>query len=144
MISIGALSKASGVHIETIRYYERSGLLPKPARATNGRRVYDDGDVRRLLFIRHARDLGFDLGAVRDLLQLQEQPNQSCNGAWRLASAHLEAVEGRLRLLETLRAELTRMVASCRYGRVSECHVIDALATPQFGPSAGIANCRSL
>jgi DNA-binding transcriptional MerR regulator len=131
MISIGALSKASGVHIETIRYYERSGILPKAGRAPNGRRVYDDDDVRRLLFVRHARDLGFELSAVRELLQLQEQPNQSCSGAWQLASAHLEAVEDRLRLLERLRAELTRMVASCRYGRVAECHVIDALAMPR-------------
>ena len=133
MMSIGAASKVSGVHVETIRYYEKSGILPRPERTDNGRRIYAANDVRRLLFIRHARDLGFELNAVRDLLQLQEKPYQSCNSAWRLASAHLEAVEARLRLLESLRAELTRMVASCRDGRVAECHVIDALASPRSG-----------
>ncbi len=134
MISIGTLSERTGVHIETIRYYERSDVLPKAQRAGNGRRVYQVDDVRRLLFIRHARDLGFDLNAVRELLQLQEQPEQSCQTASRLASTQLDAVENKIERLTLLRAELKRMVASCENGRVAECRVIDALgATPITG-----------
>ena len=68
MMPIGTLSKQSGVHIETIRYYERAGVLPKARRAANGRRVFDQQDVRRLAFIRHARELGFELASVRALL----------------------------------------------------------------------------
>jgi DNA-binding transcriptional MerR regulator len=78
MMSIGALSKQSGVHIETIRYYERTGVLPRAARASNGRRTYGEEDAGRLTFIRHARELGFELTSVRALLALQKQPDVSC------------------------------------------------------------------
>jgi DNA-binding transcriptional MerR regulator len=126
MMSIGALSKQSGVHIETIRYYERTGVLPKAARAVNGRRVYGEDDAGRLAFIRHARDLGFELSSVRALLDLQKQPEMSCTAACELASTQLAVVENRLRRLTALRAELRRMVR-CGNGRVAECRVIDAL-----------------
>jgi DNA-binding transcriptional MerR regulator len=128
MMSIGTLSKRSGVHIETIRYYERAGVLPKAERAANGRRTYIERDVGRLAFIRHARDLGFELGSVRALLRLQEQPEMSCSAATELASEQLAIVESRLNRLAALRDELRRMVRSCRNGRVAECRVIDALA----------------
>lgn len=132
MISIGVLSNNTGVHIGTIRYYERTGILPKAKRAENGRRFYGDDDVRRLVFIRHARDLGFELKAVRELLHLQEQPERSCKFASRLASAQLEAVESKIDRLTRLRAELARMVKSCKNGRVAECRVIDTLAASQL------------
>lgn len=128
-MQIGDLSRASGVNIETIRYYERIGLLPAPARQPNGRRSYGEADARRLGFVRHARDLGFDLAAVRVLLALQEQPEASCEDASRIAQGQLEAVEDRIARLQNLRAELSRMVSECRRGRVSECRVIDALMT---------------
>lgn len=127
MMSIGALSKQSGVHIETIRYYERAGVLPKARRATNGRRIYGEDDAGRLAFIRHARELGFDLVAVRALLALQEKPELSCKAASDLASAQLSAVESRLSRLTVLRDELKRMVRACKNGRVVDCRVIDAL-----------------
>jgi len=127
MLSIGALSKQSGVHIETIRYYERAGVLPKARRAANGRRLYGEEDAGRLAFIRHARELGFDLVAVRALLALQEQPELSCKAASDLASAQLSAVESRLSRLTVLRDELKRMVRACKNGRVVDCRVIDAL-----------------
>lgn len=127
-MQIGDLSRASGVHIETIRYYERSGLLPRPARQSNGRRIYGETDVRRLGFIRHARDLGFELANVRALLSLQEQPEASCEDASRLAGAQLEAVESRIARLQKLRGELSRMISECHQGRVAECRVIEALA----------------
>ncbi len=130
MIAIGELSRRSGVNIETIRYYEREGVLPTAHRAENGRRVYGEGDVARLAFVRHARDLGFELPAVRVLLALQEQPEASCDQARQLAGFQLEAVESCLRRLHSLRRELRRMVESCAVGRVAECRVIEALAEP--------------
>ncbi len=74
MIAIGALSKQTGVNIETIRYYERIGLIPPPPRTDSGRRLYGAEDVRRLTFIRHVRDLGFDIAAIKTMLALQEMP----------------------------------------------------------------------
>lgn len=129
MIPIGALSERAGVNIETIRYYERAGVLPKAERGENGRRVYGDDDVRRLAFIRHARELGFELKAVRELLKLQGQPERSCKTASRLAATQLAEVESKIQRLTRLRDELDRMVKSCKNGRVAECRVIEALAT---------------
>lgn len=129
-MEIGDLSRRSGVNIETIRYYERVGVLPRPARQSNGRRTYGEADARRLGFIRHARDLGFDLASVRTLLALQEQPEASCENASRIAQAQLETVENRIASLISLRAELSRMVSECGRGVVSECRVIEALASP--------------
>jgi len=128
MMSIGTLSKRSGVHIETIRYYERVGVLPKADRAANGRRTYGETDTGRLAFIRHARDLGFDLSAVRALLALQDRPELPCRKATELASAQLAAVEERLSRLVVLRDELRRLVRACKNGCVTDCRIIEALA----------------
>jgi DNA-binding transcriptional MerR regulator len=128
MMSIGTLSKRSGVHIETIRYYERVGVLPKAERAANGRRTYGEDDAGRLAFIRHARDLGFQLSSVRALLVLQDRPEMPCLEASELASAQLAAVENRLSRLILLRDELRRMVHACKNGCVADCQVIEALA----------------
>lgn len=127
-MQIGDLSRASGVNIETIRYYERIGLLPAPARQSNGRRSYGAADAARLGFVRHARDLGFDLSAIRVLLALQEQPAASCEDASRIAKGQLEAVEGRIARLLNLREELSRMVMECNQGRVSDCRIIEAIS----------------
>jgi DNA-binding transcriptional MerR regulator len=127
-MQIGDLSRQAGVNIETIRYYERIGVLPKPARQSNGRRTYSTVDAERLGFIRQARDLGFDLPSVRVLLALQEQPEASCEDASRIAQGQLEEVERRIARLLSLRDELARMVGECRQGRVSECRVIEALS----------------
>lgn len=127
-MKIGDLSRASGVNIETIRYYERIGLLPVPARMANGQRSYNAADARRLGFVRQARYLGFDLAAVRILLTLQEQPEASCKDASRMAQGQLAAVEDRIARLTILRDELSRMVGECRQARVAECRVIEALS----------------
>lgn len=132
-MQIGDLARQTGVNIETIRYYERVGVLPRPARLGNGRRAYDDADVRRLGFIRHARELGFALESAQTLLALQEQPQQSCLDASRMAQAQLDEVERRIAKLRSLQLELSRMVAECRDGTVAECRVIEALSIPQPG-----------
>ena len=127
-MQIGDLSRHAGVNIETIRYYERIGVLPVPARQENGRRSYTEVDARRLGFVRHARELGFDLAAVRALLALQEQPQASCEDASRIAQAQLAEVESRIARLLNLREELSRMVNECGRGVVAGCRVIEALA----------------
>lgn len=129
-MQIGELARVSGVHLETIRYYEREGVLPRPARLANGRRVYSSADARRLGFIRHARELGFDLTQVRALLALQEEPEASCTEASRMAQTQLDFVESRIARLMVLREELRRMIAECRDGAVAECRVIEALTEP--------------
>jgi DNA-binding transcriptional MerR regulator len=128
-MQIGDLSARSGVNIETIRYYERIGVLPKATRQTNGRRIYSPADAERLAFIRHARDLGFDLTSIHVLLALQDQPAASCETASQIAQGQLEAVESRIARLLSLRDELARMVSECSRGMVSECRVIEALAS---------------
>ncbi|MGH6861133.1 MAG: MerR family transcriptional regulator, partial [Phyllobacterium sp.] len=96
-LSIGEAARHSGVKVSTIRYYEQIGLLPTPARTDGNRRYYATGDVRRLAFIRHSRELGFEIDAVRTLLALQDDPNQSCETADAIAKARLLEVRQRLR-----------------------------------------------
>ncbi|MDA8229779.1 MAG: helix-turn-helix domain-containing protein [Magnetospirillum sp.] len=127
-IGIGALSKETGVNVETIRYYERIGLLPAPERKASGYRQYDAAHVRRLSFIRKGRDLGFPVEAIRALLRLAEHPEQPCADADRLAAGHLAEVERKIAELGRLRDELRKMV-SCDAGCVAECRIIDALAS---------------
>ncbi len=128
MFTIGELSKRTGVHIETVRYYERSGILPKAMRTANGRRTYGTADVQRLVFIRHARELGFELSAVRTLLNLQEHPDATCEKATQIAAAQLVAIESKISRLKVLRSELTQMIEGCGNVRVAECGIIEALS----------------
>ncbi|XNY09553.1 MerR family transcriptional regulator (plasmid) [Sinorhizobium meliloti] len=128
MISIGTLSKRTGVNIETIRYYERIRLIPPPARTDSGRRLYEIEDVRRLTFIRHARDLGFDITAIKTMLALQGVPEASCEQISRIATDQLNAVENRIRRLSGLKAELIRMIEECNNGKVETCRIIEVLA----------------
>ncbi len=92
MFTIGTLSKRTGVNIETIRYYERTRLIDAPPRTASQRRLFDDHAVRRLSFIRHARELGFDVPTIRALLALQNSPAAACDDVTRLARDHLVAV----------------------------------------------------
>lgn len=128
MITIGTLSKRTGVNIETIRYYERSRLIPPAPRTDSGRRLYKAEDIRRLTFIRHARDLGFDIAAIKTMLALQDVPEESCQRVSRIASDQLQAVESRIRRLRGLRTELVRMIKECGNGKVATCRIIEVLA----------------
>ena len=126
-MKIGELSRATGTSAETIRYYERIGLLPKPGRTDGNYRDYGPGDLDRLNFIRHARGLGFDIAGIRSLLDLAEQPERDCAEADLIASGHLGAVERKIGQLEQLRDELRRMINQCRGGQVSDCRIMQAL-----------------
>lgn len=126
--NIGRLGERAGVNIETIRYYEKIGLLPEPGRTAAGYRQYGENHLRRLSFIRKGRDLGFSIEAIRALLRLAEHPEQPCEGADRLASAHLAEVERKIEELGRLRDALHQMTECCA-GRVAECRIIDALAS---------------
>lgn len=127
-IPIGAAARQSGVKVPTIRYYEQIRLLPVPDRTEGNRRLYDPRDLQRLAFIRHARELGFEVEAIRSLLTLQDDPNQSCQAADEIARARLADVKQRIARLTALESELERMVEECGCGRVADCRVIETLA----------------
>lgn len=127
MLPIGKLSTAAGVKVPTIRYYEQIGLLPEPDRSAGNQRLYGAETMDRLSFIRHARDLGFTLEAIRDLLSLSDTPDQSCAAADQIAKAQLVAVRDRLARLRALEIELERMIAQCAHGTIADCRVIEVL-----------------
>lgn len=126
--SIGELSRRTEVKVPTIRYYEQIGLLPPPPRTEGRQRRYGKDAIARLAFIKHSRELGFDLEAIRTLLSLQDSPDRSCAAADRIAKVRLTEVERRIAALNGLRAELRRMIDECACGRVAECRVIETLA----------------
>ena len=127
MLSIGKLSEAAGVKVPTIRYYEQIGLLPKADRSGGNQRVYSHATQDRLAFIRHARELGFSLDAIRDLLGMSDRPDLSCAAVDGIAKAQLAAVEGRIVRLMALKSELERMVVQCAGGSIADCRVIEVL-----------------
>lgn len=127
-LTIGNLAKRTGVKVQTIRYYETIGLLPAPDRTDGNQRRYDDGSANTLRFIRHARDLGFEIAQIRDLLTLAGHPERPCADADAIARLHLDHVEQRIAILKSLRGELKRMVRQCSGGRVATCRVIESLA----------------
>lgn len=126
--AIGDAARDTGVKVPTIRYYEAIGLVRTVARNSGNRRLYDADDLRRLAFIRHARELGFDVEAIRALLSLQDDPQQSCVSAHAIAKTRLAEVEDRIARLSALKAELENMVAQCARGRIDTCRVIETLA----------------
>jgi DNA-binding transcriptional MerR regulator len=126
--TIGEAARASGVKVPTIRYYEEIGLLPAPPRSHGNRRSFSDGDMDRLAFIRHARELGFEIDAIRTLLALRDDPCQSCQTADGIARRHLEEVDRRIAALRALKVELTHMIEGCGQGHVADCRVIGMLA----------------
>lgn len=127
MLSIGTLAKRTGTKVQTIRYYEQIGLMPEPGRTEGGQRRYGEGGLDRLAFIRHARQLGFSLEAIRELLELSDSPERSCAEVDAVAQRQLREVEARITRLEALRAELRRMVAECDRDRVADCRVLEVL-----------------
>ena len=126
--AIGDLARQTGTKVETIRWYERAGIMPAPARTEGGHRAYTRANLDRLAFIRHARELGFPLENVRALLNLSDDPDRPCIEADAIARGHLGSVRSRIARLQALEAELVRMVDACGHGKVGECRVIEVLA----------------
>ncbi len=127
-LSIGDAAARTGVKAATIRYYEQIGLVAPPPRTEGKQRRYGQDAIARLNFIRHARALGFEIDAIRDLLALKGEPDRPCADADGIAVRRLVEVDRRIAQLTALRAELQRMVDGCGHGRVSDCRVIEALA----------------
>lgn len=127
-MKIGELAAATSTKVETVRYYEKIGLLAPPARSASNYRSYGNEHLARLSFIRRARYLGFTLEAVRELLTLSDDNDQSCEAVDLLASAHLAEVERKIADLSALHHELTRVLGSCRHGTIADCKIIETLA----------------
>ena len=126
--TIGALAKATGTKVETIRYYERIGLLAAPARTSGNYRAYGADHLARLSFVRRSRDLGFSIDAVRDLLRLSDQRRRDCGSVGAIAHAHVIEIERKIADLKALRRELRDLMAQCGDGKVTDCRVIEALS----------------
>ena len=126
--TIGALAREAGCSVQSVRWYETQELLPAPARTAGNQRRYEARHLARLKFLRHARELGFSLDDIRELLSLTGKPDMPCEIADQIASRHLERVEDRIAALEELREELQSMVHECRGGRIADCKVIEVLS----------------
>jgi Cu(I)-responsive transcriptional regulator len=127
-MNTGELARAADTNAESIRYYERIGLLPAPPRTTSNYRDYSTEHVSRLTFIRRSRDLGFSIDQIRALLDLADQKDQSCKAVDTIAREHLVEVKRKLADLDALRRELESLIGQCGRGTVAECRILEALA----------------
>lgn len=127
-MKIGEIAKATGLKVETVRFYEAEGLIGAPTRSGGNYRVYDRSHLDRLSFIKRSRDLGFTLDQVRDLLRLADDPRGSCAEADAIATVHIQEIDRKLADLATLRAEIAQWGGTCTATTIAECRVIDALS----------------
>ncbi len=127
-LAIGELGRLTGTKVETIRYYERIGLLAAPQRTAGNYRAYGPEHLKRLSFIRRSRDLGFSLDQVRALLDLSDDRDRPCEAVDIIAKTHLAEVDRKIADLRALRRELNGMITQCRCGTVADCRIIDALS----------------
>ncbi|RMH80070.1 MAG: MerR family transcriptional regulator [Calditrichaeota bacterium] len=135
-MTVGEFARAGGVNVETVRFYERKGLLPQPARKPSGYRLYSDEDVARLKFIRHAKELGFSLREIKDLLELRVDPETGCDEVRRQAEAKIREVEEKIAQLHRIKRALETLVAACRgKGPTGECPIIEALEHDDVNPN---------
>jgi Cu(I)-responsive transcriptional regulator len=126
-MKIGALARRTGTKAETIRFYEKAGLMAEPARTSGNYRSYGEEHLKRLSFIRRARDLGFSLDDVRELLALSDDRERPCDGIDTIASIHLAEVDRKIADLTMMRDELARLIGSCRKGVVADCRIVETL-----------------
>lgn len=133
-MNIGELARAADTKAETIRYYERIGLLPPPPRTAGNYRDYSARHVSRLIFTRRARDLGFSIEQIRALLDLADQKERSCKAVDAIAREHLAEVKRKLADLFALRRELEALIGQCRHNSVAECSILEALAPDAAKP----------
>jgi len=131
-LTTGRLAYEGGVNLETVRYYERRGLLPKPPRTPAGYRTFDVEALRRLRFIRQAQALGFSLKEIRELLALRVDPRTSCADVRRRAEAKIADIDQKLGTLRAMRKALIRLTAACAgRGPVSACPILESLEAPR-------------
>ena len=128
-MTIGQVAKAAGLGVETIRFYEKEGLIDEPLRRTSGYRDYAQSAVPRLMFIRRAKELGFTLAEIRELLALRVERRASCSTVKARAEKKIADIDGRIRALRRMKRALVALSASCDAGSpsTSECPVLDAL-----------------
>jgi MerR family copper efflux transcriptional regulator len=127
-LTIGELAKRGGVNLETVRYYERKGLLPKPPRSASGYRSFPPDAVRRLRFIRQAQELGFSLKEIEELLALRAAPGSTLADVRERAAAKIEDIDGKIKRLRAMREALVRLTAACcGRGPVVECPILESL-----------------
>ncbi len=129
-LGIGRLAELTGVKVPTIRFYEQIGLLGAPRRTSGGQRRYDARTVARLTFIRHARDLGFEVDEVRQLLALADRPDVPCGSVDVIARRQVARIDAKLKRLRAVRRELARVITACHAPRVRDCLIIEALSAP--------------
>ncbi len=131
--TIGQVAKAAGIGVETVRFYERRGLLAEPSRRSSGYRSYGPSAIARLQFIRRAKDLGFTLSEIKALLALRRDPTSTAADVRSQALAKIEDVDARIRSLQDIRSALERLVSECRgQGPLSECPIVDAMEHGQM------------
>ncbi len=125
--AIGEMSRRTGVNIETIRYYERISLMPKPDRTEGGNRQYNYDQLKRLSFIKSSRELGFSIDEIRALLEMADRNDFTCGEVHNLTIAHLTSVRGKIKALQKLELALVGMAAECSQGDVPECPILETL-----------------
>lgn len=128
-MTIGKLARSAGVGVETVRFYEREGLLEEPPRGESGYRQYSPGSLTRLRFVRQAKELGFTLPEIRELLSLRSSPSSSCAEVQARIQDKIGGIEEKIGSLERMKSALNEMAATCRSGALptSECPILDAL-----------------
>jgi len=127
-LTIGQLAKKTEVNVETIRFYERRGLMPKPLRRESGYRQYSDDDIARVRFIRRAKELGFSLKEILELLSLRVDPDTTCGDIKRRAETKIADIDQKIRTLQGMKKALAKLVALCRgRGPTSECPILEIL-----------------
>ncbi len=128
-VSIGELSRRTGCNVETVWYYERVGVIPKPPRTEGGHRCYPVEQVKRLVFVRRGRELGFTLDQIRGLLKFVDTCNFGCSDVKSLTDEHLAELRKKIADLRRTERVLKDMAAQCDGGQVPECPILDALST---------------
>ena len=136
---MGEVATRTGCSPESIRHYEKLGLLPPPQRGEQGYRRYDQAALERISFIRHGRNLGLDLHSIQELLTLSDHPDTDCSAADDIASRHLAHLEARIAKLQALADELRQVVHQCRGGKAADCRIIQTLYEHQ--PASGKTTC---
>ncbi|GJL72010.1 MAG: MerR family transcriptional regulator [Nitrosomonas sp.] len=128
-LTIGKLSKETGVNIETIRYYEKIDIMPKPGRSAGGNRLYEEEHVKRLVFIRRSRELGFSLDEIQELLRLVDENTFTCAEIAALAQKHLDDIKAKIKDLKKIEQHMKDMLSQCSKDNTPDCAVIDVLSS---------------